>query len=92
MGDKRDFSRIPVPMDIEVQVNGAEDALLLETLDISNSGAFIKASPEETLQAGTEVMLQVKGLFGGEAPPIVNAVVVRTTADGFAVRFLTEDN
>ena len=86
--DQRNFARIPVPMDIEVQVDGAE-VVVLETSDISNGGAFIKAEPQQCPAIGTELSLRVKGQLGGEAPPTVQAKVVRVTDEGMGVEFIS---
>ncbi|MDH5784039.1 MAG: PilZ domain-containing protein [Chromatiales bacterium] len=85
--DKRSFARIPLPVDVEVRVDGTE-LMVLETLDISNGGAFIKASAEQCPPVGTEILLRVKGSLGGEEPPVVRARVVRITPDGIGVQFL----
>ncbi len=85
--EQRNFVRIPVPMDIEVQMDGAE-ATVLETIDISNGGAFIRAAAEQCPAVGSEVSLKVKGSLGGEEPPTVRARVVRTTSEGMGVAFL----
>lgn len=86
--DQRSFARIPVPMDIEVRRDGAE-MVVLETTDISNGGAFIKAEPQQCPAIGTELSLRVKGQLGGEEPPTVQARVVRITQEGMGVEFLT---
>ena len=85
--DQRNFARIPVPMDIEVRMDGAEMVLLV-TVDISNGGAFIKAEPQQCPAIGTELSLRVKGQLGGEEPPTVQARVVRITNEGMGVEFL----
>lgn len=90
--DKRDFARIPVPMDIEVTATGTDSTLLMETVDISNSGAFIKTESEQIPEVGKELQLKIKSQLGGEEPPMVKAVVVRTTGEGFGVKFLDEEN
>lgn len=85
--DKRAFSRIPLPMDIEVRAEGAE-VMVLVTVDISNGGAFIKAEAGQCPAIGTELQLKVRGQLAGEEPPTVRARVVRTTAEGMGVQFL----
>jgi hypothetical protein len=85
--EQRHFVRIPLPMDVEVRVNGNE-AMVLQTVDISNGGAFIKAEPEQCPAIGTELSLRVKGQLDGKEPPAVTAQVVRTTAEGMAVTYL----
>ena len=87
--NKRAFARIPLPMDIEVRVEGA-DPVVMVTVDISNGGAFIKADPAQCPAVGTEIDLKVKGQLGGEDPPTVRARVVRTTAEGMGVQFLAD--
>ncbi len=87
--DKRNFARIPVPMDIEVRMDGADtEMMVLETLDISNGGAFIKVEPERCPQIGAHLQLKVKGSLGGQEPPTVRARVVRTTDEGMGVVYL----
>ena len=86
--DQRNFARIPVPMDIEVRMDGA-DMVVLETIDISNGGAFIKAEPQQCPPVGTELSLRVRGSLSGEEPPTVQARVVRITDEGMGVEFLT---
>lgn len=85
--EQRNFARIPVPMDIEVRRDGAE-MIVLETVNISNGGAFIKGGPEDCPAIGTELQLRVKGSLGGKAPPTMHARVVRTTSEGMGVEFL----
>jgi hypothetical protein len=75
-------------MDVEVQIEGAE-VMVLETIDISNGGAFIKAEPHQCPAIGTELSLTVKGQLAGEAPPTVRARVVRISAGGIGVEFLS---
>ncbi|MCW8918821.1 MAG: PilZ domain-containing protein [Gammaproteobacteria bacterium] len=87
--DNRRFARIPLPMEVEVRMEGAE-MMVLETIDISNGGAFIKAEAHQCPAVGTELSLRVKGNLGGEEPPTVQARVVRVTSEGFGIRFLTD--
>jgi hypothetical protein len=86
--NKRSFARIPVPMDIEVRMEGAE-MMELVTIDISNGGAFIKAEPQQCPPVGSLLSLKVKGQLGGDEPPTVQARVVRITAEGIGVEFLS---
>ena len=86
--EQRNFARIPVPMDIEVRMDGAE-MVVLETVDISNGGAFIKAEAEQCPTVGTTLSLRVMGQLGGEEPPTVQARVVRITNEGMGVEFLS---
>jgi hypothetical protein len=74
-------------MDVEVWVDG-EEVTVLETVDISNGGAFIKVEPNQCPAVGTVLSLKVKGQLGGEEPPTVRAKVVRATPDGIGVEFL----
>ncbi len=85
--DQRNFARIPVPMNIEVRLDG-DDMMVLETLDISNGGAFIQATAEQCPAVDSEISLKVKGSLGGEEPPTIRARVVRTTTEGMGVAFL----
>lgn len=86
--DKRAFVRIPVPMDIEVRIDDSNGVMVLETADISNGSAFIKATPEQCPAVGTEISLRVKGSRGGQEPPTLRARVARTTTEGMGVEFI----
>ena len=86
--EQRNFARIPVPMDVEVRMGG-DEMIVLETVDISNGGAFIKAEADQCPAVGTTLSLKVKGQLGGEEPPTVQARVVRITNEGMGVEFLS---
>ena len=84
--EKRTSARHPVPMGIEVR-SQEQGVVVLETTDISDGGAFIKAPPEQCLPVGSEIELKVKGLMGGDAP-LVKARVVRLSPQGMGVEFI----
>ncbi len=61
----------------------------LITADICDGGVFLKAEEAQCLPVGSRVTLQVKaGLLAGDDPPLVDAEVVRTSADGMGLKFL----
>ncbi len=87
MEERREFSRIVVPIEIEMFLEGQEP-LTLETMDIGHDGAFIKAAPSQCPEVGTVVALKLKAKLGGEEPPTVQAKVMRTTRHGMGVHFI----
>ena len=71
-----------------IEVHSKEHGLVvLETIDISDGGAFLKAAAEHCLPIGSEIELRVKGLLGADAP-IVKARVVRVSPQGMGVEFI----
>ena len=87
-GNKRQFSRIEVPMPINL-THPEHGTISLQTIDISDGGVFLKANANQCLAVGTEVTLQVKaGLLAGDDPPQVKAVVVRVTDEGMGLKFV----
>jgi len=68
---------------------GDDIVLNLITSDICDGGVFVKAESDQILPVGSKVSLQVKaGLLAGDDPPLVQAEVVRVTAEGMGLRFL----
>lgn len=87
-GNKRRFTRIEVPMPINL-AHPDHGTISLQSMDISDGGVFLKADTDLCLPLGSEVILQVKaGLLAGDDPPKVRAVVVRVTDDGMGLRFV----
>ncbi|MCG5500714.1 PilZ domain-containing protein [Ectothiorhodospira lacustris] len=79
-----------VPMEITVELHCEDEApRRVQTIDLSGGGVMLLI-PEGTIpDEGTEVKVRVCGQLGdGEAPPLVNARVVRRLPEGVAVEFL----
>ena len=86
--DKRQYPRIEVPMPVIVS-HTEKGSLELITADVCDGGVFLKADNTQLLPVGTQVTLQVKaGLLAGDNPPLLNAVIVRTTSEGMGLKFL----
>lgn len=62
--------------------------LQLETVDLSDGGLFIKATPEQCPPLNDEITVQVVGTLDGKAPPLVRARVARITDKGMGIQFL----
>lgn len=90
--DKRQFSRIKLPVSVEVSVNGAPP-LLMTSRDISDGGVFLEAdSAWPDVSTGTQVQLKLNANLNGEPPPRIAGRVVRTTDEGIAVEFEPQQN
>lgn len=86
--DKRGAPRLPVRLEVELELEGEQASL--HTRDLSNNGAFLEANDQQLPPVGSIIYLRLKqGLEGGEAP-MVKAKVVRNDPDGFALKFLEE--
>lgn len=85
--DRRRLARIGIPMTMTVLIDG-QPMREMETADISNGGAFLKASPQLCPPVGSELSLQVKGQLAGKEPPLMRARVARIERDGMGVEFL----
>lgn len=84
--DKRQHSRLPVELTVEVSCPG-RDAMVLRTRDISDSGVFLQKGEAELPAVGTELRLKVTVSLSGDDPPVVKARVVRATDDGIGISF-----
>jgi len=85
--EKRQFIRLCIPMSMTL-THEVLGTLQLETADLSDGGAFLKATPEQCPAIGEAITLQVVGSLGGKAPPQMPARVVRVTDEGIGVQFL----
>lgn len=87
MSNQRKHARLPLPMKVEVSVEGQEVAVVTKTRDMSDGGVFLEHNESLSLQAGTKLTIKViESMSGGEASQIP-ATVVRVTDDGVAVNF-----
>lgn len=86
MSNQRKHQRLPLPMKVEVCVEG-QCAVATKTRDMSDGGVFLEHNENLLLQAGTKLTIKViESMSGGEANQIP-ATVVRVTEDGVAVKF-----
>lgn len=86
MSNKRKHPRLPLPMKVEICVEG-HCAVVTKTRDMSDGGVFLERTDDLDLQAGTKLTIKViESMSGGEASEIP-ATVVRVTDDGAAVQF-----
>ena len=86
MSNQRKHPRLPLPMKVEVCVEG-QCGVVTKTRDMSDGGVFLEHNESLHLQAGTKLTIKViESMSGGEASEIP-ATVVRVTDDGAAVEF-----
>lgn len=87
--DQRRYARLPFI--VEVEVGGCEGSVLrfVETRDLGHGGVLLGIY-EDPPPPGAEITLRVAGTLGdGIEPPLVRAIVVRVSAEGVAVEFIT---
>jgi len=89
MSNKRKDSRLGIKL--EVELHSDDQALSLETRDLSNSGVFLSAEESKLPAEGSIVELKIKNALGDDEPPLVKARVVRIDKDGIALAFITDD-
>lgn len=87
--DKRRRRRIKVPVPVLVTHHTLGSAEFV-TLDISDTGLFVKAPSHQCLPIGDEITLRIKSgiLADGDDPPPIRAKVVHVTENGMGVEFL----
>jgi len=85
--EQRRHARLKVSMPLEVKHARLGTAELL-IADLSDSGVFVKATPEQCPPVGDEVTIRVLTTLGGEEPSALAARVVRVTAEGMGLEYL----
>jgi len=90
MRDKRRHERIPVEVEVEVTFPGflRKQRRTLRTRDISHGGVFLAGDGKLNLPVGARIEIRLTGLVEGQAPPVVQAQVVRADKEGLAIAFL----
>lgn len=86
MSNQRKHARLPLPMKVEVLVEGQEVAIT-KTRDISDGGVFLENNENLTFQIGLKLTIRVIESMQGGEPSEIPATVVRVTDDGAAVKF-----
>jgi hypothetical protein len=89
MSDKRKESRLGIKLEVELKTQ--EQALSLQTRDLSNSGVYLTADEPSLLVEGSIVELRIKQSLGEADPPLVKARVVRIDKDGIALAFINDE-
>lgn len=85
--DKRRHRRLPMEVEVELHRSG-QPMCLVRTEDLSCGGVLLILGSADRPPLGTQVQVRVVGTLGeGEAPPLVDALVVRHAPDGVAVQF-----
>ncbi|MHB8346806.1 MAG: PilZ domain-containing protein [Acidiferrobacterales bacterium] len=90
MTENRRYERYAMSLEVEVSYPEA-DKLTLSTKDISDGGVFLYMPNQPRPPVGTIMHLKLRGLLGGEEPPVVQVKVVRVTSDGVGLQFVTGD-
>ena len=86
MEELRRYERFEVPLEIRVAWPGVETIIGI-TRDFSDGGAFIYVVFPAEPPAGTFMQLQLNSQVNGKDAPIIEAKVVRVTAEGIAFQF-----
>lgn len=91
MREHRRYERYPINVDVEVTIPRflRKQRRRYRTRDMSDGGVFLESDGRPSPPVGTVIEIRVVGQVGGQAPPVVRARVVRVTADGMAVHFLS---
>jgi hypothetical protein len=85
--EKRRHERFKVPQPVKVTWPDGRMSTMI-TRDVSDSGVFLEVRGEPMPAVGTELLLKVDGLLGGEEPPTVRSRVVRVVSDGIGLCFV----
>ncbi len=88
MSDQRKYRRIAVCMTVEVTTADGETRVLT-TRDLSDGGVFLEGDDAHCLNLGEDLMLKVSVALQGDEAPVVKARVVRETAEGVGVCFIS---
>lgn len=86
--EKRQHPRLPVEVEVELY-RSDRSMCLVWTDDLSNGGVSLTMNGHgDWPPIGARVQIRVSGPLGGDdEPPLVDAIVVRHTEAGIAVRF-----
>lgn len=92
MRDKRIHERYPIEVEVEVTIPKLfrEQRRVMRTRDMSHGGLFLESDGKALPPLGAELKVRVLREAGdGEALPVVRARVVRVTAEGIAIEFIS---
>ncbi|NEX21183.1 PilZ domain-containing protein [Thiorhodococcus mannitoliphagus] len=88
VSDRRQHQRLPMEVEVELHQEG-EPVRIVRTEDLSQGGVLLVLNGHARPAVGSRVQVRVCGLLGGgEAPPMVEATVVRHIEAGVAVQFM----
>lgn len=89
--DRRRYPRLPLEVEVELYRPG-QAPQVVRTEDLSNGGVFLDLEGADPPPLGARVQVKVVGMLGGgEAAPLVDALVVRHADGGFAVTFTQDE-
>ncbi len=90
MREHRRHERFPFSVEVEITYQGLvrKKRQHYFTRDMSDGGVFLEGKGSRCPPVGTLLEARVLGTVGGEAPPVVQARVVRVDPDGMAIAFL----
>jgi len=86
MSNKRKHARLPLPMKVEVSVEG-QGIVMTNTRDMSDGGVFLEKNDNLIFQVGTKLRIRVIENMQGDEPNEIPATVVRVIDEGVAVKF-----
>lgn len=86
MSNQRKHPRLPLPMSVEVSIEGQGSATM-KTRDMSDGGVFLEHTESLVFKAGAAITIKVIENMTGDEANAIPATVVRVADDGIAVRF-----
>lgn len=89
--DLRTYERYPLSIDIRVYLPDSSE-IILESMDISDGGVFLRVRDEIVLEIGSEVKVQIADSAPDAEPrPVIPARIVRRTELGVGLQYLLEN-
>jgi hypothetical protein len=89
MQDNRKFERFTLSVEVELTYSGT-GKMILNTKDVSTGGVFLQMQGKPIPPLGSELLIKLAGLVGGEEPSTVRVKVVRVTDEGIGLEFLDQ--
>ncbi len=89
--DLRTYERYPLSIDIRLYLADGNE-IILESMDISDGGVFLRVREETILEIGSEVKVQIADSAPDAEPrPVIPARIVRRTELGVGLQYLLND-
>lgn len=90
INDLRAHERYPLSIDIRLYLSDGSE-MILESMDISDGGVFLRVREGIIPDTGSEVKVQIAdSLPDAEPRPIIPALIVRRTELGIGLQYLID--
>ena len=83
----RSSPRVSIPLRVSLTMTD-NGQIFAVTRDISDGGIFLTLDADVMPEIGDEVNVQVQGLPGGQEPPWVKMLVVRSESSGVGLKII----